>query len=206
MQKCNFLCAPPCLQRHAQAAGFARHDLGILGVGIVKRPAAGAAQGIIPHHAGIVMQDVHGIKAVFCQVALHLAGGRPPIIMVAFQQPFLTRQVLDKRKVGFGVLQLHGPAGIPRQNDCILRGDQRAPVCFQLGQIAFPAFKNIHRLIPAERKVKITNHKNCHMHPRQYILVYSAHTDRARKSKRFCALPRKEKHHDGRKRNQRNLL
>ena len=46
------------------------------------------------------MQDVHGIKAVFCQVALHLAGGRPPIIMVAFQQPFLTRQVLDKCKVG----------------------------------------------------------------------------------------------------------
>ena len=52
MQKCNFLCAPPCLQRHAQAAGFARHDLGILGIGIVKRPAAGAAQRHIAHSAG----------------------------------------------------------------------------------------------------------------------------------------------------------
>ena len=106
-----------------------------------------------PHHTQAHSRILHGIKAAFGQVALHFACGRPPVVMVAFQQPFLARQVWINAKSVSVHSSFMAQRVSPRQNDGILRGNHRAPVCFQLGQIAFPAFKNIHRLIPP-RKVK----------------------------------------------------
>ena len=148
MQKGDFAgCVPRCLQAHPQAAGLPRHQLFPLGSCIVKRPAAGAAEGRIAYDTGIVMQDMQRIEAGIHQKFVHLAGGGPPVVVVALQQPFLARQVLDKGKVGFGIVQVHGPAGIPRQHHGISGADEFAPVGFESGQIPLPAGKDIHGFI-----------------------------------------------------------
>ena len=49
--------------------------------------------------------------------------------------------------LGFGIVQVHGPAGIPRQHHGIPGADEFAPVGFESGQIPLPAGKDIHGFI-----------------------------------------------------------
>ena len=94
MEKRNFLPLPCASQRHSQPSRLPGHNFGVLGGGVIKGPAAGAAQSQIAHDAAVVVQNVQRIKAVFRQIALHFPGSGPPVIMVALEQPFLARQAL----------------------------------------------------------------------------------------------------------------
>ena len=108
------------------------------------------------------MQNVQRIKAVGGQKRLHLAGRRPPVVVVAFQQPFLARQVLDKGKIRLGVVQVHGPAGVARQDNGVLRAYELAPVGFQSGQVPLPPRENVHGLVRSQREVHIPDCKDGH--------------------------------------------
>ena len=102
------------------------------------------------------------------QKAFHLFHRRPPVIMVTLQKQLLAGQTLQKGKVRNGILQLHGPTGIPRQHNRILRTHQSIPVPLQLFHVALPARKNIHGLFASQRQVQIPNRVNCHI----FLLIF----------------------------------
>ena len=68
---------------NAKPERLPRHELFALGGNVVKRPAAGAAQRHIADSAGVVVQNVQRVKAIGSQEVFHLAGRRPPVVMVA---------------------------------------------------------------------------------------------------------------------------
>ena len=82
--------------------------------------------------------------------------------MVALQQPLLARQILYKGKIRLGIVQVHGPAGVARQNHNILRLYQLAPVGFQSGQVALPPRENVHWFVRPQREMHIPDCKDGH--------------------------------------------
>ena len=89
------------------------------------KPAACAADGIVPIGDEIVVKDGQILKKICIKALLNFGGCSPPVIMVTLEDDFLSRQAVNKREIRNGFLQIHAPAEVAAENAGVIGSEGR---------------------------------------------------------------------------------
>ena len=88
---------------------------------------------------------------------IELGNGTPPIVMVAFKDDFPTWNLVDPRKIRFGIGKIQGPAQIPQEHRGILLRDL-GEAFFEFIHISHPcATEDVHRFWCSQAQMQIAN-------------------------------------------------
>lgn len=124
---------PRRFERRLEPADLAQHDLPVvrLAPGLLIKPAARAADGIIAVEIAVIIEDIHGVHIVRRKKAVSLFRGAPPEVVVALEQDLFPRQRLDKLKVRQRLLHGHAPGKIAAEHaDIVVMQGRKAKFDF----------------------------------------------------------------------------
>lgn len=88
-------------------------------------PAAGSAEDIVTIRDAVIVQKREIGKAVPGEKPVDFGSSGPPVIVVAFEEDFLTGKRMDEGEVRQTVLKIHPPAQIAAENNGIGRRQGR---------------------------------------------------------------------------------
>ena len=151
------------IQRHPQTHQFPAEYLFILRAqGLLhgwKHPAARAAEDVTLQCQRVILKGEHSLR----QRSAQLTERAPPIIMVAAQQKFPSRQGRDGAQVIEGLVQLHGPADVAGDEHHVRWPDHAPPVIADGFKMAIPmTAENVHGLLRMAWQMEIANRKYRH--------------------------------------------
>jgi hypothetical protein len=105
----------------------------------------------------VIVQKAHILKAMICTELIEFRRCAPPVIMIAFQDNFLTRNCIDPGKISGRFLQRKGPTQIAQKNRGIRIRYNRHSV-LQFIHITGPvAAEDIHGFRRTQAQVQISN-------------------------------------------------
>ena len=158
---------PRRLERGLQPQCLARKHLARVRAGgvLLIKPAARAAEGIVPVEEAVVEQNVNAFDAVRLEKFLHFRGGAPPVVMVSLQNDLAPGQRVDELKVRQRLLERNAPREVARKHRHVVRRQVRKGLTQALNVVRPLIAENIHRLAPAEREVQIADRVERHSRP-----------------------------------------
>jgi hypothetical protein len=89
------------------------------------KPAACAADGIVPIGDEVIMEDSQVMKEICIKALLNFGGCSPPVIMVTLEDDFLPGQSVNKGEIRNGLLQIHAPAEVAAENAGVVGSEGR---------------------------------------------------------------------------------
>jgi hypothetical protein len=89
------------------------------------KPAACAADGIVPIGDEVVMEDRQILKEICIKALLNFGGCGPPVIVVTLEDDFLPGESVNKGEIRNGLLQIHAPAEITAENAGVVGSERR---------------------------------------------------------------------------------
>ena len=80
------------------------------------KPAACAADGIIPIGDEVIMEDSQVMKEICIKALLNFGGCGPPVIVITLEDDLLPGQSVNKGEIRKRLLQIHAPAEVAAEN------------------------------------------------------------------------------------------
>ena len=170
VQKDELRPVPRRLERCLEPADLAQHDLPVvrLAFGLLIKPTARTADGIIAVEVAVIIENVHGVHVVRRKKAVGLFGSAPPEVVIALEQNLFPGQSLDELKVRQRLLHGHAPGKITAEHADIVVVQGRKTK-FDFFYIIFPrSAKYVHGLICAQRQMQVADCIQCHLRSSVY--------------------------------------